>query len=76
MFRKILTVVTLILVVFVVWAARDQIIEAVNYLANTNLFFVLLLIPEQLFMYYCACQMFFSYMAAKARTTENRPLNK
>lgn len=76
MFRKILTVVTLILVVFVVWAARDQIFEAVNYLANTNLFFVLLLVPEQLFMYYCAGQMFFSYMAAKARTTENRPAKK
>lgn len=74
MFRKILTVLTLILVAFVVWSARDQIFQAVDYLANTNLFFVFLLIPEQLFMYYCAGQMFFSYMAAKARaagTKEN-----
>lgn len=66
MFKKILTVVTLILVVVVIWQAWDQIIEAINYLANTNIFFVLLLVPEQLFMYYCAGQMFFSYMAAKA----------
>lgn len=76
MFRKILTVITLILVVFVVWSARDQIFEAINYLANTNLFFVFLLIPEQLFMYYCAGQMFFSYMAAKARTSEKNLTQK
>lgn len=70
MFRKILTAATLILVALVVWGAHDQIFAAVGYLANTNLFFVLLLIPEQLFMYYCAGQMFFSYMAAKARTAQ------
>lgn len=67
MFRKILTVLTLILVVFVVWEAREDIMSAIGYLANTNIFFVLLLIPEQLFMYYCAGQIFFSYMAAKER---------
>ncbi len=68
MFRKILTALTLVLVAFVVWGARADIVEAINYLSTTNLFFIILLIPEQLFMYYCAGQMFFSYMAAKART--------
>lgn len=67
MFRKILTVLTLVLVAFVVWSAREDIVQAIGYLANTNLFFVFLLIPEQLFMYYCAGQIFFSYMAAKGR---------
>lgn len=73
MFKKILTVVTLVLVLFVIWQAWDQIIEAINYLANTNILFVLLLIPEQLFMYYCAGQMFFSYMAAKANAEQKQP---
>ena len=72
MFKKILTVVTLALVVIVVWQAWGQIIDAINYLANTNIFFVLMLIPEQLFMYYCAGQMFFSYMAAKANAEQKR----
>lgn len=67
MFRKILTVLTLLLVAFVVWEARSNIAQAVNYLTDANLLCVLLLIPEQLFMYYCAGQMFFSYMAAKDR---------
>lgn len=65
MFRKILSIVTLILVAFVVWGAHDQIFQAVHYLGNTNLWFILALIPEQLFMYFCAGQMFFSYMSAK-----------
>lgn len=65
MFRKILSVVTLALVALVVWGARAEIFEAINYLANTNLWFIVALIPEQLFMYYCAGQMFFSYMSAK-----------
>lgn len=76
-FRKILTVLTLILVVFVIWSAREDIMSAIGYLANTNLFFVFLLIPEQLFMYYCAGQIFFSYMAAKGRAEiSHRPGRK
>lgn len=65
MFRKILSAVTLILLVIVLWNAHDQIFEAINYLRDTNLWFILALIPEQLFMYFCAGQMFFSYMSAK-----------
>ena len=77
MFRKVLTILTLILVVVVVWGAREDIFEAINYLSQTNLFFILLLIPEQLFMYYCAGQIFFSYMAAKAHAeAEKRPRTK
>ena len=75
MFRKILSVVTLILVVLVIWQAHDQIFEAINYLANTNLWFILALIPEQLFMYYCAGQMFFSYMSAKENADKISPFN-
>lgn len=70
MFRKILSVVTLILVVLVVWSARTEILDAINYLANTNLWFIVALIPEQLFMYYCAGQMFFSYMSAKKHSAK------
>ncbi|MDO5480871.1 MAG: lysylphosphatidylglycerol synthase transmembrane domain-containing protein [Candidatus Saccharibacteria bacterium] len=65
MIRKIISALTLILIVFVLWQAKDQIFMAVDYLQNTNLLVVLMLIPEQLFMYYCCGQMFFSYMRAK-----------
>lgn len=65
MFRKILSVVTLLLVCLVVWDARTEIFAAINYLSQTNLAVIALLVPEQLFMYFCAGQMFFSYMAVK-----------
>ena len=63
--RQILSIITLILVAVVVWNARDNLVSALDYLAHTNIIVILLLIPEQLLMYYSAGQMFFSYMAAK-----------
>ncbi len=70
MFRKVLSVITLILLAFVIWNAKDEILQAVNFLGQTNIWVVLLLIPEQLFMYYCCGQIFFSYMYAKANSTK------
>lgn len=64
-FKNILSIVTLVLVAVVVWGAREEIFQAVDYLSKTNLWIILLLIPEQLFMYFCAGQMFFSYMSSK-----------
>lgn len=64
-FRTILTILTLLLLIYVVYANFDDIMEAINHLGETNILILLLLIPEQLFMYYCCGQMFFSYMAAK-----------
>ncbi len=64
-FRTILTLLTLALLIFVVYQNFGDIVEAINHLGETNLLVLLLLIPEQLFMYYCCGQMFFSYMASK-----------
>lgn len=64
-FRTVLTVLTLALLLYVVYQNWGDIIEAINHLGETNIFVLLLLIPEQLFMYYCCGQMFFSYMSAK-----------
>lgn len=64
-FRTILTVLTLALIIYVVYANWNDILEAINHLSETNILVLLLLIPEQLFMYFCCGQMFFSYMAAK-----------
>ena len=72
MFRKVLTVITLVLLAFVVWNAKDEILQAITFLSQTNIWVVLLLIPEQLFMYYCCGQIFFSYMRAKADSTKTK----
>ena len=72
MFRKILSVVTLLLLAFVIWNAREEVFQAIDYLGQTNIWIILLLIPEQLFMYFCCGQMFFSYIKAKSYTTRTK----
>ena len=82
MFKKILSLITLALVAFVVWGAWDQITAAASCIFgghcieggefSINLFIVFLLIPEQLFMYYCAGKIFFAYMAGKQKIAGNK----
>ena len=59
-FRTILTILTLVLLIYVIYANFADIKEALGHLGETNILILLLLIPEQLFMYYCCGQMFFS----------------
>jgi len=75
MFKKILSVVTFVLIAFVIWNSWDLITETIGCVFggvcpeggefSINILIVLLLIPEQLFMYYSAGQIFFSYMNAQ-----------
>lgn len=64
-FRTVLSILTLALILYVVYQNFGDIMEAIQHLGETNILVLLLLIPEQLFMYYCCGQMFFSYMRAK-----------
>jgi uncharacterized protein (TIRG00374 family) len=65
MIRKIISVLTLVIVAVIVWMAREQLVEAVGYMGKMNVWVLLFLIPEQLYMYYAAGQMYFSFMRAK-----------
>ncbi len=60
--RAILSVLTLILVGYVVYQNWPDIVETFHHLGEANLLVLLLLIPEQLFMYYACGQIFFSYL--------------
>ena len=81
MFKKILSIVTLLLVGVVVYGARNEIVSAFQCIFggqcmdgshfSINFWIVLLLIPEQLFMYYSAGKIFFSYMAGKTKSQKN-----
>lgn len=72
-FRTILTILTLALLIYVIYANWNDILEAINHLSETNIVILLLLIPEQLFMYYCCGQIFFSFMAAKKNAKKVSP---
>ena len=73
-FRTVLLVLTAILVGYVVYQNWSDILETLNHLHETNVFVLLLLIPEQLFMYFACGQIFFSYL--KNRRSVNKFSNK
>ena len=62
-FRTILLILTAILVGYVIYQNWPDIVETFEHLKDTNGFVLLLLIPEQLFMYYACGQIFFSYLS-------------
>ena len=64
-FKTLLIVLTAILVGYVVYQNWPDILETMDHLKETNGFVLLLLIPEQLFMYYACGQIFFSYLRHK-----------
>lgn len=72
-FRTILSLLTFVLIIYVVYANFNDIKEAISHLSETNILVLLLLIPEQLFMYFCCGQMFFSFMSAKKNAKRVSP---
>ncbi len=64
-FRTILIILTIALVSYVVYLNWSDILDTLDHLQETNVFVLLLLIPEQLFMYYACGQIFFSYLRNK-----------
>ena len=64
-FRTILSVATVGLVAYVVYQNWPDIVDTWHHLKDANLFILLLLMPEQLFMYYACGQIFFTYLSKK-----------
>ena len=61
-FRTVLSILTIILVGYVVYQNWPDMVETFHHLSETNIPVLLLLIPEQLFMYFACGQIFFSYL--------------
>lgn len=64
-FRTVLSILTVFLVAYVIYRNWPDILETIDDLERTNIFVLLLLIPEQLFMYYACGQIFFSYLRSR-----------
>lgn len=63
--RAVISVATVALVGYVIYQNWDGFVETFENLNRTNIFVILLLVPEQLFMYYSCGQIFFSYLESK-----------
>ncbi len=70
--RTILSVATAALVAYVVYQNWPDIVDTFYHLGEANLFVLLFLVPEQLFMYYACGQIFFSYLKRKYHKNFNR----
>lgn len=69
-FRTVLILLTIVLVGYVIYQNWPDILDTLNHLSETNIFVLLLLIPEQLFMYYACGQIFFSYLRNRKNVRE------
>ena len=63
--RAVISVATFALVGYVIYENWDGFVQTFENLNQTNIFVILLLVPEQLFMYYSCGQIFFSYLENK-----------
>ena len=61
-FRTVLAILTAGLVAYVVYQNWPDVLDTLDHLQEANGFVLILLIPEQLFMYYACGQIFFSYL--------------
>ena len=76
MFKKILSVITIVLVVVIAYAAFTETVmidgitmtmgeATLKAFQELNVWVLLLLVPEQIFMYYCAGQIYFAFLKAR-----------
>ena len=63
--RTVLMILTFGLVGYVVYKNWGDILETLNHIQDANVLILLLLIPEQLYMYYACGQIFFSYLRGR-----------
>ena len=70
--RTLISLATFALVGLVIYENWDGFVETFNNLNQANIFVILLLVPEQIFMYYACGQIFFSYIEAKFKKTFSR----
>lgn len=66
--RTLVSVVTLVLLGLVVFAAQDEIVRAWELMSRVNIWLLLLLIPLQITLFYTAGEMIFSFLRAKGST--------
>ena len=65
--RTVISVATFGLVIYVIYQNWSGFVETFQNLDHANIFVLLLLVPEQFFMYYACGQIFFSYLESKYR---------
>lgn len=66
-FRRWLNIATFVLIVVVLFLARDHIVQAWDLLLGANWWILLLLIPAQIFSYYTGGEVIFAYLRGRGK---------
>lgn len=74
-FRTWINILTFILIIFVLWAARHELIEAFHLLGGVNIWMLLLIIPVQFASYYASAEIFFTYLRGRGQLKKATPLH-
>lgn len=73
-FRFWFNIATIVLLIVVLVAAKDELGQAWNLLGRANIWLILLLIPLQFASYYANTEIFFSYLRARGQLKQVTPL--
>lgn len=73
-FRFWLNIVTFVLIFAVLWAARDELVQAWHLLGNVNVWILLLIIPVQFASYYASTEIFFTYLRGRGQLKDVSPV--
>lgn len=73
--RTWINVLTFVLIIFVLWAARHELIEAFHLLGGVNIWILLLIIPVQFASYYASAEIFFTYLRGRGQLKKTTPLH-
>lgn len=73
-FRTGLNVVTALIIIVMVWAMRDDLVQAFHLLGRVNIWLLLLIIPLQFLSYYASGEAIFSYLKQRRQIKNLHPL--
>lgn len=65
-----LSIITVTLIAVIIYASRDELLQAWSLLGEVNIWILLLLIPGQIIVYYIGGETMFSYLRSKGSTEQ------
>ena len=74
-FRRWVNIITFVLIILVLWAAREELIEAFHLLGGVNIWVLLLIIPVQFASYYASAEIFCTYLRGRGQLKKTTPLH-
>ena len=73
--RRWVNIITFVLIILVLWAARDELVQAFHLLGGVNIWVLLLIIPVQFASYYASAEIFCTYLRGRGQLRRTTPIH-